>query len=428
MKMSRSTEDNLTELPVDEPVDEPPVALYSPPPPWTTLTRLIVATGSLFLLGWLGYTARPFIAPLVIAALLAYILGPAVYTVQTRLRLSYRWAVTAVYVLFLFILIATPGTLVPVLINQAQRLSRYLTDIEARFAQLLNTDLMIMGQALRFDEIWGDFIALSMTSLAPAAADAFRIIETTSVSLAFLLVILVTTYYLLLDWERLRDWFIGLAPVYEQPSLYRLLNEIDIIWRTYLRGTLSLMFIIGVLFIFIGAVIGLPGALAIGLLTGFLSMIPEVGLIIAGVLAVLVAYFQGSNVLPLNNEWFALMVALIYFVVRQIKASWLRPFFMGRFLNMNTGLIFVAIVGAMVVANIFIALIILPLIVSAGVIGRYVRCRLLDLDPWPEDQALTWAEQLLAVQKQEREKLASRRKKLRYGRRIKNEREQQLHS
>jgi hypothetical protein len=34
----------------------------------------------------------------------------------------------------------------------------------------------------------------------------------------------------------------------------------------------------------------------------------------------------------------------------------------------------------------------------------------------------------LAVQKQEREKLASRRKKLRYGRRIKNEREQQLHS
>jgi hypothetical protein len=114
-------------------------------------------------------------------------------------------------------------------------------------------------------------------------------------------------------------------------------------------------------------------------------------------------------------------------VVRQIQASWLRPYFMGRFLHLNTGLIFVAIVGAIVVANVFVALIILPLIGTAGVLGHYVRSRLLNEDPWPEDRAPTLAERLIEVQEREKALLASRRKRFRY-RRNKAKGEQQLPS
>lgn len=398
-----------------------------PPQPWSTLTRLIVATLSLFLIGLVVYTARPLLGPLVAAALLAFTLHPIAKAVQARSRLGYRWAVTVVYLLFLLILIAIPSVLLPLIIRQTERMSLYLTDIEGRLANLLSYQVIILGETIHLDQLWTDFLSLSAASLAPAAENAMQVIETTSVSLAWLLVILVGAYYLLLDWKGFRDWFVSLAPEYEHESIYKLLHEINVIWRTYLYGTLSLMFIMGVMLIFIGAAIGLPGALVIGLLTGLLSMIPELGLLLAAILAVLVAYFQGSHTLPISNLWFAILVGAIFLVIRQIKVSWLRPYFMGRFLHMSTGLIFVAIVGAMVVANILVALIILPTMASAGVVGHYLRARLLNEEPWPEDREPTLAERLIETQERERARLASKKKRFRYGR-SKAKSEQQLHS
>jgi predicted PurR-regulated permease PerM len=162
------------------------------------------------------------------------------------------------------------------------------------------------------------------------------------------------------------------------------MNEIDQIWRAYLQGTLALMLIMAILFIIIGFAIGLPGALAIGLLTGFLSMIPELGPWIAGIIATLVAFILGSNYLPISRFWFAVLVAGIFAVVTQIKSVWLRPQVYGRFMRMNTGIVFLAIIGATMLQGILAALIILPILATIGVLGRYTRAKILDLDPWPE--------------------------------------------
>jgi predicted PurR-regulated permease PerM len=197
------------------------------------------------------------------------------------------------------------------------------------------------------------------------------------------LVILVTIYYLLLDWQGLRDWLIGLAPDAEQADVYRLLQEINQAWRAYLRGTLTLMFIMAIFFMIVGLAIGLPGAVALGLLTGLLSIIPELGPFIAGIIAALVALFEGSNFLLMSNFWFAVLVGAIYLVVMQVKALWLRPLIMGRFLHLNTGLVFIAIIGAALISGVLAALIILPALVTVGQVGHYIRAKLLGLPPWP---------------------------------------------
>jgi predicted PurR-regulated permease PerM len=75
-------------------------------------------------------------------------------------------------------------------------------------------------------------------------------------------------------------------------------------------------------------------------------------------------------------------VGAIYIVVMQVKSLWLRPLVMGRFMHMNTGLVFVAIIGAALIWGVLAALIILPVIASAGQIGHYIRAKLFDEDPW----------------------------------------------
>jgi predicted PurR-regulated permease PerM len=111
-----------------------------------------------------------------------------------------------------------------------------------------------------------------------------------------------------------------------------------------------------------------------------------VGPFIGTVVAVIVALLEGSTVLPVSNLVFALIVAATYGVLIAIKNVWLRPFIMGRSVKMHEGLVFVAIIGAVIYGGILGALIVVPVIASLAVIGRYVRSKLLGLPPFPEEK------------------------------------------
>jgi predicted PurR-regulated permease PerM len=348
---------------------------------WSTTTRYTILTLILVLVAAFVYVVRPLISPLIIASLHAYILYSLVKRMEVLTRTRYAVSVALVYFPFLIIALATPGILIPVLLRQLQTLSDELTLIYTQVEILLSGSVKILGFNFSLEEL-ATFVNLSSKSFTPAVEETLQVLEATSTTLLWLLVILVALYYLLLDWQGLRDWLVRLLPDAEQADFYRLLREINQTWRAYLRGTLLLMFMMGVFFTIVGLAIGLPGAVGLGILTGLLSIIPELGPSIAGVIAALVALFEGSNYLPLSHFWFAVLVASIYLVVMQVKALWLRPLIMGRFLHLNTGLVFVAIIGAALISGILAALIILPLLVTVGQIGRYVRCKLLNLDPW----------------------------------------------
>jgi predicted PurR-regulated permease PerM len=353
---------------------------------WSPLTRVIVISICLLLTGLFIYLIRPLIGPLIVAALVAYVLNLTVKWLKSRTQLQHTWAVSIVYILFLALFIATPGILVPVLIGQFRTLSRELSVIEAQIEAYLTTPVVLLDRIIYPEQLWAYFLGVATESLTPATEDAVQVLEATSISLVWILIILVCIYYLMLDWPGLRDWLIGLVPKQEQTDMYRLLDEINVIWQAYLQGTLVLMLIMGIVFTVVGLALGLPGAVAIGIVTGLLSMIPELGPALAGILAVLVALFEGSNFLPISNFWFAVLVGAIYLVVMQIKSLWLRPLVMGRFMHMNTGLVFVAIIGAAVLHGILAALIILPILATVGVIGRYIRARLFNESPWPEEE------------------------------------------
>ena len=59
---------------------------------------------------------------------------------------------------------------------------------------------------------------------------------------------------------------------------------------------------------------------------------------------------------------------------------------MGRSVQMHEGLVFVAILGAVIYEGVLGALIIVPVIASIGVLGRYIRSRMLGLPPFPEEK------------------------------------------
>jgi predicted PurR-regulated permease PerM len=338
----------------------------------------------LVLVAILAYEMRPLIAPLILAGLLAYTLNLAVRFLNRQTPLSRKWAVNLVYFVLVAIIIATPSTLVPIVVSQWQTLSAQLQAAGQQIQEFIESPLVIAGREFPLDQLFTDLTTMT-TDFGSAFEGALAVVETTSLNLLRLVIIIVVGYYLLMDWHGLKRWLLGLLPEVERDDASRLVSEIDGVWRAYMQGTLALMLIMAIVFIVVGFAIGLPGAVAVGIITGILSMIPEIGPWIAGAIAVLIAYFAGSNHLPISNVWFAVIVAGIYLVMTQVKSIWLRPQVMRRFMHMNTGLVFLAIIAAALLQGILAALIVLPILATIGLTGRYVRARLLNLDPWPED-------------------------------------------
>lgn len=350
---------------------------------WNTSTRIVVLVLILIFFGLLAYEVKPLVTPLIIAGLVAYTLNLAVRFISNRTNISRKWIVNTVYFIFIAVLIATPGTLVPVAVRQINTLSFELEEASRQLEVLMSNPVNLAGLTIPIDQLWDDLTSMT-TDFGSAFGGALVVLETTSVNFLRLVIIIVVSYYLLMDWRGLREWSINILPESGRDDTRRLLVEIDQIWRAYMQGTLALMIIMGILFIIIGLAIGLPGAVAIGLLTGFLSMIPELGPWISGVIAVAIAFFAGSNHLPISNFWFAVLVAGIYLVITQVKSIWLRPQVMGRYMRMNTGVVFLAILAAAMLQGILAALVVLPILATMGVLGRYFRARLLQLEPWPD--------------------------------------------
>jgi len=325
--------------------------------------------------------------PLVISALIAYVLNPVVEWLSARTGWSRRAAVPIVYFLALALILASPALFLPVILTEAETLTTDVETVLFHLEEFLSGEIFLFGEIIRPDQFIPDIPQLLSNGFAGITVDAFHLIESTTRNLLWLLVILASTYALLRDWDHLRDWLFSIAPAAYREDTRRIYAEIKEIWRGYLRGNLTLMTITGILFTIAWILIGVPGAIVLGLIAGLLTIIPDLGPAIAALLAVLVALVEGSTYLPVTNLVFALIVLAVYLVLINIKNIWIRPRIFGRSVHMHDGIVFVAIVAAVVIAGVLGALVVIPVLASSAVIGGYIWRRILGEDPFPEKSA-----------------------------------------
>jgi predicted PurR-regulated permease PerM len=338
------------------------------------INRYLVLILGFIALALVAYYARDLFGPLIIASLIAYLLKPLVTLFMTRMRMRQEIAAVWVYVLFLIILIAVAVLLAPVLFRQAQGIAQAIQDLVSRLESSLAEPIWILGIPLQLDGIYADL--RDATGQLFSVDRVFNLIKQATTNIAWVLVIFVTTFHLLRDWEKLRDWIYNLAPDPYRADVIQVHNEIKQIWRSYLRGQILLMLIIGLLSVASAAAIGLPDAILIGLIAGGLDFIPTLGPAVATAIAALIAWTSGSLFLPISPLWFVFLVVVVFQLIQLAESVWFQPRILGHRLHLHRGLVFVAVISALTLGSILLALIIVPLIASTGVIGRYFHGKL----------------------------------------------------
>jgi predicted PurR-regulated permease PerM len=355
-------------------------------PRWNLSTKYIVFALMFVAIVATIYFVRPLIGPLIISAILAFVLTPLVERLASYRRLRRDVAVVIVYIIFLVLVIAIPSSVLPFVVPQLLNLSFDLLEIEQQIEVFLSRTITLGGFSFSLPAlIPEDLNQFLQDFIIQASSGAFNRIGEITSNLAWLLVILVATFYFLKDSARLSNWFIELLPQEYHEDARKFVAQMNRIWGAFLRGQLILVLLITITTSVTMSAVGLRGAIAVGILAGILDIIPSLGPLVAGVIAGLVALIFGSSYLGVSNVIFAVIVVAIFFLIQQVENIWWRPQIMGQTLRLHPGLVFVGVIGALALSGILGALVIIPLMATIGVLGKYIKAKLRDETPWQDD-------------------------------------------
>lgn len=331
------------------------------------------------------FYAHEAVKALIVAAFIAYLISPAVGYLITRAKLSRAVAVNIVYFSALIFLVGVPATLTPIFFDEIKIVAQDLLDLSRETSQTLSEPVQFGGMAFHFEQLGGSLAHVQDAVLTPLPEEALALLETTSVSVLWSLVIIVSVHLFMSEWPRMRLSLISLAPEEYQSDMHELYARLREVWMAYLRGQIVLMVVVGIVFAIAWSIMGIPGALVLGVLAGLFTLIPDVGPFLAAAVAFAVALLEGSSWIPLSNAWVAVIVFVVYLVLINLKNFLLRPYIMGRSLHMNEALIFISIMIATILEGIIGALLIVPVLASVIVIYKYLQRRILGLAPFEEN-------------------------------------------
>ncbi len=351
-------------------------------PRWTYEIKIVVSLILFAFFIYLFFQFRSVIPPFIIAIILAYILSPLVGFLQTRLHISRVIATAFSYLILLAVFVIIPFVLVPLAANQVASLNLSLQTFLERVEDFLaNQQYTIAGQVIDISTLFKQAIGSLQGMMQPIIGQSVDLVVHVVSSVVWVIFILVVSFHLIKESEKLNRWLEGLVPPSYRQDYIGLRLEINEVWSAFFRGQIVLSILVAILFTGIGLILGLPFALGLGILAGLLEFLPSLGHGIWLTIAALVALFSGSTWLPVPNWVFALILVGLHLFFQQFDINYLIPRIIGRSVNLPPLVVILGIVSGAILAGILGIVLAAPTIASARVLGRYIYANIFDLEP-----------------------------------------------
>lgn len=311
---------------------------------WVKQVLLLLA-GLALLVGliWLLVVLRPLLVALTVAALLAYLLNPAVVWLEKRVGGKRPLAATLVYILLLALLAGPLALLILTLIERWSLVQEELQEALFVMQGWFSRPLPLFGFVLYPESLLENLRIALGNALSSLTLGGGGLLSGLTQNLLWSLVVLVSLYYLLRDGHHLKPWLLAQIPAPRQADAQQLVAEIDAVWGLFLRVQL---FIFAVLAILIGS----------------------------GTVLILWLFRQGW--LPLSPIGLALLLVAMYTAIQQVDNLWLRPQLMGHALKLHPGVIFVSLIAGLLLSGLLGALLVVPMLATAKIIARFSYNRL----------------------------------------------------
>jgi predicted PurR-regulated permease PerM len=313
---------------------------------------------------------RSILLPFVLGTLIAYMLDPLADKFE-RTGMSRGSATSLVTVFFFTIITLVLVFITPVIAHQLSGLiisiPEYIASFDAQYRPRLQMFLGslpdtqvddIKAAASNVSGILLGMITNFITGLISSGAAFINI-------LSLILITPVVAFYLLRDWDSLTTHIDGLLPRKHYETIRTQLRAIDDTLSGFLRGQINVCLIMAVYYAIGLSLAGLKFGIVIGIATGFLAIIPYVGLMVAMGTGMAVAFFQFDNFTDIG------VVLGVFLVGQMLEGYYFTPKFVGEKVGLHPVWIIFGLLAGGALFGFTGVLIAVPVSAVVGVLIRF---------------------------------------------------------
>ena len=331
----------------------------------------LILVGIVGLVVWL---LAPVLMPFVLAALFAYLGDPLVDRLERRMTRTL--AVSLVFLVMIVVVVAIMLVLVPFIERQIgnflAQLPTWIDWFQTRAAPWLEAHLGISTDVLDTQQLIGMLQAHWKEAGGIATAVLGRVSKSGLTIVGWVLNIVmipVVAFYLLRDWDIMVERIHALVPRSIEPVVARLAHESDVVLGAFLRGQLSVMVALGVLYGVGLWLVGLSVGPLIGMIAGLISFVPYLGAITGVFMAVIAALVQ-------YQDWTHVALVLMVFAIGQsLEGYVLVPRLVGEKIGLHPVAVIFAVLAGGELFGFLGVLLALPVASVVMVLLRYAHAR-----------------------------------------------------
>lgn len=306
----------------------------------TALLIVLLVLCNIFLFTKVAYLFTPFLQfigivslPVIMAGILYYLMNPVVdYFEKKGVKRIY-----SIIGLFIFVTgLIVWGIVVIIPKIQEQSISfvnnfpSYMSVAEKTVTDFLSSSMFSQVQE-QLEQSWEKIFTWFTQIIQNFSKSSLKNLGNLFGAIASVVVAIITTpfilFYLLRDGEKLVPFAVQVLPTKWRKPTLKILKEMNDQVSSYIRGQLTVAFLVALIFIVGFSIIRLDYAVTLGIMAGFLNLIPYLGSFLAMVPAVFLGIVGGPVLL---------VKVLVVFVVEQtLEGRFISPLILGSQLNIH---------------------------------------------------------------------------------------------
>ena len=271
--------------------------------------------------------------PLIISGLLYYLLNPIVDFLEKK-KVNRLLAISIVFLLIALLLIWGLAVAIPSMQKQIiaffKNLPSYLRQIEHQLDSLLQ-DPRFENFKPQIAELTDKLTEQASNLASMASGRAVSVVSTvlsaTSQVIVALIIMPFIVFYLLRDGKNMKSYIQQFLPTKFKEPVGQVLTDVNTQLANYVRGQVTVAAIVAIMFIILFKIIGLRYAVTLGVVAGFLNLIPYLG----SFLAMLPALVLGAIAGPVMF----IKVVVVFAIEQTIEGRFVSPLVLGSQLNIH---------------------------------------------------------------------------------------------
>lgn len=298
----------------------------------TFLTIFIFSKIS-FLFRPIGSFLEIVLLPMILTGLLYYLLNPIVDWMEKH-KISRTVGISILFVLISLLIIWGLAVAIPSIQEQvtsfAQNLPSNIQKIEGQVTGLLQDQRFEQFRPTALEmlnKVNDQIVAYAQKFSSSAVNWASNLISTASQIIVAILIMPFILFYLLRDGQYLNKHITQYLPTKWREPIGTVLSDVNGQLSNYVRGQVTVAIIVALMFSVMFSIIGLSYPITLGVMAGFLNLIPYLGSFLAMIPAVILGLIAGPIML--------IKVLVVFMIEQTIEGRFVTPLIIGSSLSIH---------------------------------------------------------------------------------------------